>query len=48
MHKDPCSPHKQHLGSIRIGDTNRSQLMIHHPEYYSSDDQESDSEDDLN
>ena len=29
-HKDPCPPHKQHLGSIRIGDTNRSQLMIHH------------------
>ena len=30
-HKDPPPPHKQHLGSIRIGDTNRSQLMIHHP-----------------
>ena len=29
-HKDPCPPHKQHLESIRIGDTNRSQLMIHH------------------
>ena len=29
--KDPHPPHKQHLRSIRIGDTNRSQLMIHHP-----------------
>ena len=31
QHKDPCQTHKQHLGSIKIVDTNRSQLMIHHP-----------------
>ena len=31
QHKDPCQTNKQHLGSIKIGDTNRSQLMIHHP-----------------
>ena len=30
-HKDPHQTLKQHLGSIRIRDTNRSQLMIHHP-----------------
>ena len=29
-HKDPCPPHKQHLGSIRIRDTSRSPLMTHH------------------
>ena len=29
-HKDPHQTHKQHLGSIKIGDTNRLQLMIHH------------------
>ena len=29
-HKDPRQTPKQHLGSIKIGDTNRSQLMIHH------------------
>ena len=29
QHKDPCQTHKQHLGSIKIEDTNRSQLMIH-------------------
>ena len=28
-HKDPCPPHKQHLGSIRIRDTSRSPLMTH-------------------
>ena len=28
QHKDPYQTHKQHLGSIKIGDTNRSQLMI--------------------
>ena len=30
-HKNPLQTHKQHLGSIKIEDTNRSQLMIHHP-----------------
>ena len=30
QHKDPCQPHKQHLGSIRIRDTSRSPLMTHH------------------
>ena len=29
-HTDPHQTHKQHLGSTKIGDTNRSQLMIHH------------------
>ena len=31
QHTDPRQTHKQHLGSIKIGDTSRSQLMIHHP-----------------
>ena len=31
QHKDPCQTHMQCLGSIRIEDTNRSQLVIHHP-----------------
>ena len=48
QHKDLLQAHKQHHGNIKTEDTNRSQLMIHHPEYYSSDDQDSDSEDDLN
>ena len=30
-HKDPHQTHKQQLGSIMIGDTKRSQLMIHCP-----------------
>ena len=30
QHKDPCPPHKQHLGSIRIRDTSRSPLTTHH------------------
>ena len=29
-HKDPCPPHKQHLGNIRIRDTSRSPSMTHH------------------
>ena len=29
-HKDPHQTHKEDLGSIKIRDTNRSQLMIHH------------------
>ena len=29
QHKDPCPPHKQHLGNIRIRDTSRSPLMTH-------------------
>ena len=28
-HKDPCPPCKQHLGNIRIRDTNKSPLMTH-------------------
>ena len=28
--KDLHPPHRHHLGNIRIGDTNRSQLMTHH------------------
>ena len=29
QHKDPCPPHKQHLGSTRIRDKSRSPLMTH-------------------
>ena len=47
-HKDVLQAHKQHHGKIKTEDTNKSQLMIHHQKYYSSDDQDSDSEDDLN
>ena len=31
QHKDLLQAHKQHHGSINTEDTNRSQLMIHHP-----------------
>ena len=47
-HKNPLQTHKQHLGSIKIEDTNRSQLMIYHLNTTSSDAQDSDSEDNLN
>ena len=47
-HKDLLQAHKQHHGKIKTEDTNRSQLTIHHLKYYSSDDQDSDSKDDLN
>ena len=47
-HKDLLPVHNQHPGSPRIGSTNRLQLMTHPQEYYSSDKQDSDSEDDLN
>ena len=30
QHRDPHPPHKQHLGNIRIIDTSRSSLTIHH------------------
>ena len=47
QHKDHHPPHRQHLGSIRI---RHKQVTIDDPpsEYYSSDDHDSDSEDDLN
>ena len=31
QHKDLLQAHKQHHGKIKTEDTNRSQLMIHHP-----------------
>ena len=31
QHKDLLQAHKQHHGNIKTEDTNRSQLMIHHP-----------------
>ena len=47
-HKDPNPPHKQHPGSKK--DRRHKQVTINDPpsEYYSSDDHDSDSEDDLN
>ena len=45
--KDHLPVHIQHPGSLRTGSTNRLQLMTHHQSYYSSDEQDSDSEDDL-
>ena len=30
-HKDLLQAHKQHCGNIKTEDTNRSQLMVHHP-----------------
>ena len=47
QHEDLPQVHKQCLGKIRTENTNRLQLMTP-SEYYSSDDQDSDSEDDLN
>ena len=47
-HRDHLPVHNQHPGSLRIESTNRSQLMIYLRIFYSSDDQDSDSEDDLN
>ena len=47
-HNDHLPVHNQHPGSPRIEGTNRLQLMIQLSEYYHSDEQESDSEDDLN
>ena len=40
--------HTHHPGNLRTGNINRSQLPTHHLEYYSSDDNDSDSDDDLN
>ena len=48
QHKDLLQVHKLHLGKMRTEDTNRLQLMILPSEYHSSDDQDSDSEDNLN
>ena len=48
QHKDLLQAHKQHLGKIKTEDTNRLQIDDPPSEYYSTDDQESDSEDDLN
>ena len=49
QHKDCLPVHKQCFGNVRTEGTNRSQLMILPPsEYYSSDVQDSDLEDDLN
>ena len=48
QHKDIPQAHEQHCGNIETEDINKSQLTIHHPKYYSSDDQDSDSKDDLN
>ena len=48
QHKDLLQAHKQHHGNRKTEDTNRSQLMICQSKYYSSDDQDSDSQDDLN
>ena len=31
QHKGLLQAHKQHHGNIKTGDTNRSQLTIHHP-----------------
>ena len=31
QHKDLLQAHKQHHGNIKTEDTNKSQLMIHHP-----------------
>ena len=47
QHKDPRPSHKQHLGNK---DKRHKQVTIDNPplEYYSSDDHDSDSEDDLN
>ena len=47
QHKDLLQAHEQHLGKI---DRKHKQVTIDDPpsEYYSSDDQDSDSEDDLN
>ena len=47
--KDHLPVHIKHPGSPKTGSTNRSSLMKHpSAEYYSSDEQDSDSEDDLN
>ena len=46
-YKDHLPVHNQHPESLRIESTNRSQLMIH-PQNIISDEQDSDSEDDLN
>ena len=47
-HKDHLPVHSQHPGSQRIEGTNRSTIDDPPSEYYSSDEQGSDSEDDLN
>ena len=46
--EDPHPPHRHHLGNIRY--KRHKQVTIDDPpsEYYSSDDNDSDSEDDLN
>ena len=48
QHKDLPQAHKQHHGKIKTEDTNRVTTDDPPSEYYSSDDQDSDSEDDLN
>ena len=48
QHEDPLQVLKQCLGKIRTEDTNRFTIDDPSSEYYSSDDQESDSEDNLN
>ena len=47
-HKGHLPVHNQHSGSLRIESTNRLQLNNPASEYYSSDEQDSDSEDALN
>ena len=48
LHKDHLPVHTQHPGSLRMEGTNRFAIDDPPSEYYSSNEQDSDSEDDLN